>query len=62
MSPRCCMCGMQDGRFCSLCGHHLCNDCRTHWWERGQEAFKAALGIKSALHCDHEEGKSAEGA
>jgi hypothetical protein len=56
MSNVCCLCAARPGRFCTLCGHHLCTFCSSHWAQRGQEAFKQLLGLPGNLNCDHPKG------
>ena len=48
---RCCICGQaREVKFCQVCGHRFCSDCRTNYFRRGYEAVMELLG-RSQLYC-----------
>ena len=47
----CCLCGGKGlVKFCAICQHSFCENCRGKYWERGVEFVKELVG-RSTLHC-----------
>lgn len=47
----CCMCGGIAGvKFCPICSHSFCENCRGAYFKRGIEAVRTLVG-RSRLHC-----------
>jgi len=43
-------------RFCKLCDHWFCNDCRGKYWSRGLAAVKEMIGGKTPGCCGETDG------
>jgi hypothetical protein len=52
MQGKCHICEEQkDIKWCGICQHWFCGDCRTKYWHRGLEAVKQMIGGKKPGCC-----------
>lgn len=52
MRGKCHLCGEEkDIRYCKLCVHWFCDDCRRKYWERGYAAVMEMVGGRRPNCC-----------
>lgn len=57
MTGKCHICKEQTLiRFCKLCDHWFCNDCRKKYWSRGLAAVREMIGGKHPGCCGVTDG------